>query len=107
MAAIINKDLIVEEEAIEDFLNLDEEESKLVSLLKDEFNDFSFFNYGKIVYLQQDIDLETFPHISELLENYEKIYSTPNFFGFLVLKQKKCKFSFIIKFTCNITMVLN
>ncbi len=74
MAAIINKDLIFEEEAIEDFLNLDEEESKLVALLKDEFHDFSFFNYGKIVYLQQDLDLETFPHISEILETRKNLY---------------------------------
>ena len=85
-------ELIVEEERIEDFLNLDEEENKFIGYLKDEFiEDFTFFNYGKIIYIQQENEINTFPHISELLENYEKIYSTPCYTGHLVLRQSKCK----------------
>lgn len=89
-----NQDLIIEEELIEDFMNLDDEENKLITYLKDEFQtDFTFFNYGKIVYIQQQESLEanSFPHISELLENYEKIYSTTCYTGYMVLKQRKCK----------------
>lgn len=86
-----DNDLIHEEEQIEDFLNLDDEEIKLINFLRNEFSDFTFFNYGKIVYIQQEQDMDSFPHISELLENYEKIYSTPCYNGFLVNKQRKCK----------------
>lgn len=87
-----NTDLILEEEHLEDFLNLDEEEHKLIEFLRDEFSDFTFFNYGKIVFMQQNEDMDSFPHISELLENYEKIYSTPCYTGFLVIKQRKCMY---------------
>lgn len=88
-AAYNNQDLIIEEELIEDFLNLDEEENKLIGYIRDEFVNYTFFNYGKIIYIQQETDINSFPHISELLENYEKIYSTPCFLGFLVIKQRK------------------
>ncbi len=88
---INNNDVIVEEELIEDFLDLDEEEAKLITYLKEDFDTYTFFNYGKIIYIQEADDLNSFPHISELLENYEKIYSTPCFTGFLVLRQRKCK----------------
>lgn len=86
-------DIIVEEERIEDFLNLDEEENKFIGYLKDEFiHDFTFFNYGKIIYIQQENEINSFPHVSEILENYEKIYSMPCYTDYLVLRQTKCNF---------------
>ena len=77
---------------IKEFLNLSEEDVKLVNFLKEEFStNYKFFSYGSIVYIQkedenlindlpnQDVDNDTtiseFPHVTELLENYEKIYS--------------------------------
>jgi hypothetical protein len=75
---------------IEEFMNISEDENKIINLLKEEFNDFKFFNYGALVYLQDaDEDLNNFPHISELLENYEKIFSATCYRGYLVLRQTK------------------
>ncbi len=76
---------------IEEFFNLSDEENNIVNNLKDEFTDLSFFNYGSIIYLQSNNDLTNFPHISELLENYERIYSKSCYEDFLVLRQTKCK----------------
>ena len=92
MTEYLNNDIIVEEELLEDFMILDEEENKLINYLKDEFSNYTFFNYGKIVYIQQLSDFNFFPHISELLENYENIYSKPCYTGNLVLRQRKCKY---------------
>ena len=52
------------------------------------------FNYGALIYLQQDDkfvgDESNFPHISELFENYEKIFSKQCFTEYLVFRQTKC-----------------
>jgi len=62
---------------IDDFFFIYDEDNKLIDLLKDEFSDLKFFNYGSIVYFKKETegDQGGFPHVSELLENYEKIYS--------------------------------
>jgi hypothetical protein len=76
---------------IDEFFNLADEDSKLINLLKDDFIDFKFFNYGSLVYIQNDEDMNSFPHISDLLENYEKIYSKTCYKDYLVLRLTKCK----------------
>jgi len=75
---------------IEEFMNTSEEENKLINIFKDEFKDMKFFNYGALIYIQTNDDIETFPHVSELLENYEKIFSVNCFTGYLVLRLTKC-----------------
>ena len=77
---------------LEEFFFIYDEDNKLINLLKEEFTDLKFFNYGSIVYLQKENDDETgnFPHVSELLENYEKIYSKTCYKGNLILRLKKC-----------------
>ena len=53
------------------------------------------FNYGALIYMQEDEKIENdksnFPHISEFFENYEKIYSKQCFTDYLVFRQTKCK----------------
>lgn len=81
---------------IEEFMNISEEEVKLISYLKDEFSDLKFFNYGALVYMQEDFDNSnnnqnlSFPHISELLQNYEKVFSANFFLGNFILRLTKC-----------------
>ena len=80
---------------IEEFMNISEEESKIISCFRDEFPDLKFFNYGALVYLQEDEDdINTFPHVSDLLENYEKVFSVNCFLGNFVLRVTKCKYIF-------------
>jgi hypothetical protein len=84
---------------IEEFMNLSEEENKLINLLLEEFKDHKCFNYGALVYMQNlDDDLSNFPHVSELLENYEKVFSTDCFKGFFVIKLTKCKYFLILDY---------
>ncbi len=82
---------------IEEFMNITDDESKIISGLKEEFSDLKFFNYGALVYLQEDYDITNnnnpnlnFPHISELLQNYEKVFSANYFWGTFVLRLTKC-----------------
>ncbi len=79
---------------IEEFMNTSEEENKIISHVKEEFSDLKFFNYGALIYLQISDDISSFPHVSELLENYEKIFSVNCFTGYFVLRLTKCKFLF-------------
>lgn len=81
---------------IEEFFFIYDEDNKLINLLKDEFSDLKFFNYGSIVYMQKETEGEQggFPHVSELLENYEKIYSKTCYKGNLILKLTKCNLKF-------------
>lgn len=76
---------------IEEFMNLSDEENNIINSLRGEFSDLKFFNYGALVYLQKEDDNDgyPFPHISELLENYEKIFSVDCYLGYLVLRQTK------------------
>src|SRR5690242_4322865 len=74
---------------IEEFFNSTEDELKLINLVKEEFKDFKFFNYGSLIYFQNEEDVNTFPHISELLENYEKIYSETCYRNHLILRLTK------------------
>jgi hypothetical protein len=76
---------------IEEFMNISEDELKIILSLKEEFSDMKFFNYGALVYIQEEEDINSFPHVSELLENYEKVFSTNCYLGVLVLRQTKCK----------------
>jgi hypothetical protein len=88
---------------IEEFMNISDDESKIISALKDEFYDLKFFNYGALVYIQEDYEISNnnpnlnFPHISELLENYEKVFSANYFWGTFVLRLTKCKFLLIFQ----------
>jgi len=78
---------------IEEFMNNSEDEFKIISTLKEEFSDMNFFNYGALVYLQLDNDkndIQSFPHISELLENYEKVFSANYYLGYFILRLTKC-----------------
>jgi len=76
---------------IEEFMNLSEDENKLINCFQEEFKDFKILNYGALIYLQTyDEDISNYPHISELLENYEKIFSANCFKGYFVLKMTKC-----------------
>jgi hypothetical protein len=76
---------------IEEFMNLSEEENKLINAFVDEFKDFRILNYGAMIYLQSsDEDISNYPHISELLENYEKVFSSNCFNGNFVHKMTKC-----------------
>lgn len=81
---------------IEEFMNTSEEENKLINSIKDEFTDLKFFNYGALIYLQSGDDLTTFPHVSELLENYEKLFSVSCFTGYFVLRLTKCMLNLFI-----------
>ena len=76
----------------DDFLQISEEDSKLVNLLKAEFKGFrNVFFYGCIIYLYENEEVErNFPHVSELLENYEKIYSKMAYTGDYILRNTKC-----------------
>lgn len=88
---------------IEEFFFIYDEDNKLINLLKDEFSDLKFFNYGSIVYLQKENEGESadFPHVSELLENYEKIYSKTCFKGNLILRLTKCNQNKILFYQIN------
>jgi hypothetical protein len=81
---------------IDEFFFIYDEDNKLIDLLKDEFSDLKFFNYGSIVYFQMETegDQGGFPHVSELLENYEKIYSKTCYKGNLIMRLTKCKKNF-------------
>jgi hypothetical protein len=76
---------------IEEFFNLSDEETKIVNYVRDEFDDLKFFNYGCLIYMQNENDLNSFPHISELLENYEKTFAEVCYTGHLVIRMTKCK----------------
>jgi hypothetical protein len=81
---------------IEEFMNLSEEENKLINTFQEEFKDFKVLNYGALIYFQSyDEDISNYPHISELLENYEKIFSVNCYKGHFVLKMTKCKITSI------------
>jgi len=48
------------------------------------------FNYGGIIYLHNSEEVDDFPHIAELFENYEKIMSKSCYSEDLVFKTTKC-----------------
>jgi hypothetical protein len=93
---------------IEEFFNISEEDQKLINFLKEEFQSYKFFSYGSIVYIQKEDEDEEmkeeesinfnnnenseFPHVTELLENYEKIYSKACYLNHLVLRLTKCTY---------------
>ena len=85
---------------IEEFFYIYDEDNKLINILKEEFSDLKFFNYGSIIYFQKETEEETsyFPHVSELLENYEKIYSQTCYKDHLILRLTKCKKIFMYIF---------
>ena len=85
----------------EEFLNLSEEDNKLINLLKDEFNEMKIFNYGGIIYLHNSEEISNFLHISELFENYEKIMSKSCYSSDLVFNNTKCKQLIIHKLVNN------
>lgn len=93
---------------LDEFFYTYEEDIKLINLVRDEFPELKFFHYGSIIYFQKDtketnnfensregeddsINLP-FPHVSELLENYEKIFSKTCYKGNFILRLTKCKF---------------
>jgi hypothetical protein len=84
------KDTTVDVTLIEEFFNMSDDEQKIINAIKDEFTDYKFFNYGSLVYMQNESDIDSFPHVSELLENYEKIYATVCYTEHLVHKMTKC-----------------
>lgn len=75
---------------IEEFMNITDEENKIINSIKEEFSDFKYYNYGALIYIQTEEDITKYPHTSELLENYEKIFSQNCYLGNLVLRQTKC-----------------
>lgn len=82
---------------IEEFMNLSEDEIRLINAFVDEFKDYKILNYGALIYLQQmDEDITNYPHVSELLENYEKVFSADCFKGNFVHKLTKCNNMMII-----------
>jgi len=85
------EEAVVNINLIEEFMNISEDELKIIMSFKDEFTDMKFFNYGVLIYVQEEDDLSSFPHVSELLENYEKVFSTNCYLGVFVLRQTKCK----------------
>ena len=98
---------------IEEFMNVSEDEIKIISCLKDEFSELKFFNYGALIYMQEEFDVSdnnqniSFPHISELLQNYEKVYSTNYFLGNFIIRLTKCKNHFnIVYVTYNDGLVI-
>ena len=82
---------------IEEFFFIYDEDNKLINFIKEEFSDLKFFNYGSIIYFQKENEEEnsTFPHVSELLENYEKIYSQTCYKEHFILRLTKCKIFFL------------
>ena len=90
---------------IEEFMNISEEELKMISSIKDEFTEYKFFNYGALIYIQRNDDEIIFPHVSELLENYEKVFSTTCYLGFFVLRQTKCKIKINYK-KCHMGIII-
>lgn len=85
------EEAVVNINLIEEFMNISEDELKIIMSFKDEFTDMKFFNYGVLIYVQEEDDISSFPHVSELLENYEKVFSTNCYLGVFVLRQTKCK----------------
>ena len=85
------EEAVVNINLIEEFMYISEDELKIVMSFKDEFTEMKFFNYGVLIYVQEEDDLSSFPHVSEFLENYEKVFSTNCYLGVLVLRQTKCK----------------
>lgn len=90
----LNQNVNMPSNLIEEFFNISEEENKIINSIKDEFTDMNYFNYGSIVYLQNDEDINSFPHTSELLENYEKIFSQTCYKDNLILRLTKCIISY-------------
>ena len=63
---------------IEEFMNISDEDNKIFNLLKEEFKDLKILHYGSIMFIQNDLKIEHFPNISELLTIYEEIFSNLN-----------------------------
>jgi hypothetical protein len=77
---------------IEAFMNISDEDNKIFNYLKDEFKeDLKVLQYGSIMLIQNDLDIEHFPNISELLQIYEEIFTNLNMKSSLSLRLEKCK----------------
>ena len=74
---------------IEEFMNISDEDNKIFNLLKEEFKDLKILQYGSIMFIQNDLKIEHFPNISELLTIYEEIFSNLNMKSSLSLKKEK------------------
>ena len=71
---------------IEQFMNLSEEDNRIFNYIKQEFKEMKILNYGSLLFLQTDQNIENFPHISELLQIYEEVFAN-----------KDCKSRFVLR----------
>ena len=71
---------------IEQFMNLSEEDNRIFNYIKQEFKDMKILSYGSLLFIQNDPNIENFPHISELLQIYEEVFAN-----------KDCKSCFLLR----------
>ena len=77
---------------IEEFMNISDEDNKIFNTFKAEFSDLAVLQYGSLMYIQKDKNIENYPNISELLQIYEEIFTNLNMKSSLSLKLEKCNF---------------
>ena len=74
---------------IEPFMNLSEEDNRIFNYIKQEFKEMKILNYGSLLFLQTDQNIENFPHISELLQIYEEVFANKDCKSCFVLRGEK------------------
>ena len=74
---------------IEQFMNLSEEDNRIFNYIKQEFKEMKILNYGSLLFLQTDQNIENFPHISELLQIYEEVFANKDCKSCFVLRGEK------------------
>ena len=74
---------------IEQFMNLSEEDNRIFNYIKQEFKDMKTLTYGSLLFIQTEKNIENFPHISELLQIYEKVFGNKDCKSCFVLRGEK------------------
>ena len=74
---------------IEQFMNLSEEDNRIFNYIKQEFKDMKILSYGSLLFIQNDPNIENFPHISELLQIYEEVFANKDCKSCFVLRGEK------------------
>ena len=74
---------------IEQFMNLSEEDNRIFNYIKQEFKEMKILNYGSLLFLQTDQNIENFPHISELLQINEEVFANKDCKSCFVLRGEK------------------
>ncbi len=91
---------VIMQNMIEEFMNISDEDNKIFNLLKEEFKELKFLHYGSLMFIQNDLNLENFPNISELLQIYEEIFGNLTMKNSLNLKFEKYYIIYNDGFVC-------